>query len=367
MSREPVLFRVDASPRTGYEQLARCMTFAAALQRRRRTAYFLSGLDPAYLGLNIKRTGNEWLSAESPVGTEDDLIETVQEIRRLRPAAVVVDSPDVTEDYLAALRNTGVMLVSFDHAAAIQFPSHLLINPLLGPDKEVYEFSPCTQLLMGPRYALVRSEVRRCRAARAQEPAPLPHPNGKSPPNQFRILLSLGEDDPNNKTMELTKILLNIPRVGKVDVVVRTQHPGLEQLQALAESMPERVEIAVEPSEVSARIVRCHFAITSGNGWSVELAAVGLPQLMIVQSEAYWPTAQRLEEEGAATCLGWHESLSAGTIRTAVHNLMVEPIERQAMSRCGRQLIDARGPDRLVTALEVMLHSTGLSGFRVAA
>jgi hypothetical protein len=26
------------------------------------------------------------------------------------------------------------------------------------------------------------------------------------------------------------------------------------------------------------------------------------------------------------------------------------------MSRCGRQLIDGRGPDRLVTALEILLH-----------
>jgi hypothetical protein len=26
------------------------------------------------------------------------------------------------------------------------------------------------------------------------------------------------------------------------------------------------------------------------------------------------------------------------------------------MARCGRQLIDGRGPDRLVTALEVLLH-----------
>jgi hypothetical protein len=78
--------------------------------------------------------------------------------------------------------------------------------------------------------------------------------------------------------------------------------------------------------------------------------------LLIVQNELHWPTAQRLEEEGAATCLGWHESVSAATIRTAVQNLLTDPLERQAMARCGRKLIDARGPDRFVTALEVLLH-----------
>jgi spore coat polysaccharide biosynthesis predicted glycosyltransferase SpsG len=127
-------------------------------------------------------------------------------------------------------------------------------------------------------------------------------------------------------------------------------------LQELAAANSERLAVATESADVTARIARCHFAISGGSGWSLELACVGVPQLLIVQSEAHWPTAQRLEEEGAATCLGWHESVSAQTIRMGVQNLLGDNLERQAMARCGRQLIDGRGPDRLVTALEVLLH-----------
>ena len=179
MNRDPILFRVDAGPRTSYEHLARCATYAAALQRRRRPTYFLSQLEPRSLALPIKRAGNEWLDADAPVGTEEDLTETIQEIRRLRPAAVIVDAPTFTADYLNEIQATGVLLVSIDHAAGIRFPSQVLINPLLGPGKETYEFAPGTQLLLGPRYALVRSEVRRQRPNRAQEPPPVPSPNGK--------------------------------------------------------------------------------------------------------------------------------------------------------------------------------------------
>jgi spore coat polysaccharide biosynthesis predicted glycosyltransferase SpsG len=107
---------------------------------------------------------------------------------------------------------------------------------------------------------------------------------------------------------------------------------------------------------VTGRLTRSHLAISAGTGLSLELACIGVPQLLIVQSEAHWPTAQRLEEEGAASCLGWHESVSAQTIRTAVSGMLGDALERQAMSRCGRQLIDGRGLDRLVTALEVVLH-----------
>jgi spore coat polysaccharide biosynthesis predicted glycosyltransferase SpsG len=345
MTRAPVIFRVDANPRVGWEHLSRCLVLASALQRRRRPAYFLSQLEPGSLGLALKRAGNDWLDADSAAGTAEDLAELIQEVRRLRPAAVVVDAADIREAYLAELRNLGILVVSLDSLAGIPFPSRLVINPLLAPGRESYEHAHGTQLLLGPRYALVRPEIRRVRPVRAQEPA-----------QPFRALVALGDDDPNNQAGELAKILLNSPRVARVDVVVRPYHRDLEGLLALAAQCPERLEIVSEPAEVPGRIARCHFAVTAGNAWALELACVGVPQVVIVQSEAHWPTAQRLEEEGAATCLGWHANVSPQTVRQAAQDLLGDPLERQAMARCGRKLIDGRGPDRLVTALEILLH-----------
>src|SRR5579884_1217914 len=149
MIRAPILFRVDAAPRVGWEHLSRCMTLAAALQRRRRPAYFLSQLEPGSLGLTLKRAGNDWLDADSTAGTPEDLAEVLREIHRLRPAAVIVDAPEVKEEYLQNLRNTGVLVVSIDSLAAVSFPSRLIVNPLLAPGRESYEFARGTQLLLG--------------------------------------------------------------------------------------------------------------------------------------------------------------------------------------------------------------------------
>jgi spore coat polysaccharide biosynthesis predicted glycosyltransferase SpsG len=346
MTRAPVLFRVDAGPTLGWEHVCRCLVFAAALQRRRRPAYFLSQIDPPALSTTIKRGGNEWLPAEAPAGSSEDLVETIKEIRRLQPQAVVVDTPSVSEPYLQEVRATGTTVVSMDSLASTAFPSQLIINPLLGPTREGYTHRRGAQLLLGARYALVRPEIRRVRPLRAQEPA-----------QPFRVLVALGDDDLHNQAGELAKTLLNIPRVGRVDILVRPHHPELEALKALAADCPDRLEVASEGNEVPLRISRSHLAITAGNNWSLELACVGVPQLVVVQSEAHWPTAHRLEEAGAATCMGWHASVSAGTIRQAVTTLLSDPLERQAMARAGRKLIDGRGPDRLVTALEIVLHS----------
>src|SRR5262245_11479968 len=139
MTRAPILFRVDGTRRHGWESLWRCLTYAAALQRRRRPTYFLSQLDPSDLAQPIKRIGNEWIEALSPAGCEDDLAQTVQEIHRLSPAAVIVDSTEATEDYLQTLRETGALLVSLDHLAQVALASQLIVNPLLGPGRESYE------------------------------------------------------------------------------------------------------------------------------------------------------------------------------------------------------------------------------------
>jgi spore coat polysaccharide biosynthesis predicted glycosyltransferase SpsG len=286
-------------------------------------------------------------------------MEQVQkEMRRLSPAAVFVDDAGVKKSYLQELVSMGALLVSIDHQGLIRLPSHLIVNPLLGPSRDAYEYMPHAQILMGERYTLVRPEIRRHRPTRSQEPAPLPPAQGKGPGTLFRALVALGEDDPNRKSLELAKLLLGTPKIGKVDVVVRKEHSQIEAIQALVESNAERLELALEPAEVCARLVRCHFAVTSGSGWSNELACIGVPQLVLVQNEAHWPNAQRLEEEGCVNILGWHENTSAATIRVAIQNLLGDPLERQSLARCGRKLFDGRGPDRLVNALEIVLAGT---------
>jgi len=346
MTRDPILFRVDGTYRTGHERLYRCLTYAAALQRRRRPCFFLSQVEPAPLAFALRRAGNDRVEAEHAIGSSADLQQTLAELRRVNPVAVVVDAPEADEGYLGELRAACPVIVSLDHLASVAFPSRLVINPLLGPAREGYTFTRGTQLLLGARYALVRPEVRRARPIRSQEP-----------PQPFRIMVALGDDDPQNHTLELARLLMNCPRVGRVDAVIRPHHLGLEQFQQMAETYTGRFEVATEPAELTARLSRCHLAVTTGNSWSVELACVGLPQLIIVEHEAHWPTARRLEEEGVAVCLGQHPNVSAQTLRQAVQDLLIDQAQRQAMSRAGRRLIDGRGPDRLVTALEVLLHS----------
>ena len=139
MTRAPILIRVDGTRTQGWESMWRCVTYAAALQRRRRPTFFLSQIDPPELVQNVKRGGNEWIEAVNPIGTDEDLHDTIEEIRRLSPAVIIVDGSNITGGYLRTLRATGIHGLAINHQAQTKFTTLLLVNPLLGPSKEAYQ------------------------------------------------------------------------------------------------------------------------------------------------------------------------------------------------------------------------------------
>jgi spore coat polysaccharide biosynthesis predicted glycosyltransferase SpsG len=163
------------------------------------------------------------------------------------------------------------------------------------------------------------------------------------------------------------KGLLPLKHLTRIDILARLGHPKLKQWEDLAETHKGRVTVSIDTQDQSRRISRCHFAVTEADTGALELACVGVPMLILVQKEVYWPTAQRLEEDGAANLLGWHEAIKENMVRMAAENIMKDPAERRQMARAGRLLIDGRGPDRLVTALEIMLHPSRLIDIREAA
>jgi len=348
MTRNCVLFRVDGTREHGWEAFSRCLTFAYALQRRRRPCHFLSRLEPNTLAALVKRGDNQWLSADAAVGTPEDLEELTREIRRLRPAAVVVDDPNCCPEYLAEITALGTLAMCIDQEASYRFPSQLVVHPALNKGVGEYDVCPGTQVLAGPRYAVVRPGIRRIRPIRGQEP-----------PEPFRAVVTFG-DDPNNWTSRAVKALMGIKQLARIDILARIGHPKLKQWEELAEANKGRVTVSTEVLDQSRRISRCHLAITEADTGALELACVGVPMLVMVQNEVYWPTAQRLEEEGAANLLGWHEAVKENTLKMAAENLLKDPADRRVMARAGRALIDGRGPDRLVTALEIMLHPSRL-------
>jgi spore coat polysaccharide biosynthesis predicted glycosyltransferase SpsG len=356
VKRGPILFRCDATFEDGFEPFYQCLSLAAAMQRRRRGTYFLSYLDPLSLATTVHRANNDWIAAETPVGGPTDLATTVAEVRRLNAAAVVVASRNATADYLAALGATGARVISIDSDAAVLFPSKMVVNPFLAPGAKPYRVERGSQLLLGQRFALVRGVFRRQRTIRATEQ-----------PGPFRALVAMGDDDFADQTLLRTEQLLETTGVDKVSVVLRTHHPRYDEVRDFAAASKGRVEVITEVKELMTRLVRAHFALTSGDTWALELCCVGLPQLLIPTSPRHLLNAKRMDDQGVGTFLGAATDVNAAALAEAVGLVLNDPLERTGMTRCGRRLIDGRGGDRIVNGLEILLHARRAVEVREAA
>lgn len=345
-SRGPILFRCDGTEDLGWEPLYQCLSLAAAFQRRRRGTHFLSYLDPLSLAQVIHRGNNDWIAAEQPMGEANDVEETLRHIRRLNAAAVVLVGQSIDPEYVKELRKTGTLVLVFDTTAGSKLPADIVVNPLLAPSRKAYKPETGTQLLLGQRFALCRGIFRRQRTIRAVEP-----------PQPFRALVAMGDDDPTGQALIRTKELLEMPEIGKVSIATRSHHSRYEEIKDLVGEADGRVEIISEVKELMTRLVRVHFAITSGDMWSLELCVVGIPQLIISQSERHARNGKRMDEECVATYLGEASNVSFQEMSAAVELLLTDEKERKGMTRCARNLIDGRGPDRIVNGMEIMLHT----------
>ena len=113
------------------------------------------------------------------------------------------------------------------------------------------------------------------------------------------------------------------------------------------------------------RLVRAHFALTSGDGWVAELCVVGIPQFVIAQTKHHAMSGKRMDEEGVATFLGESQDVSFEQLKEAVEGLLDDPMERKGMTRCARNLVDGRGPDRIVNGMEILLHAPSRQACRL--
>ncbi|MFO0849453.1 MAG: polysaccharide biosynthesis protein [Gemmataceae bacterium] len=349
VKRGPILFRCDGTPEHGWEPFYQCLAFAAALQRRRRGTHFFSYLEPLSLAQVINRGNNDWAPAEVPMGRPGDVDATVREARRLNAAAVVVAGSGVTPDYLRGLERAGAPALVIDSTAGLTFPGGVVVNPLLAPGKKAYRHERGTHLLLGRKFALVRGLFRRQRTIRAVEQ-----------PGPFRALVAMGDDDADQALLRATQ-LLEMAAVDKVSVACRTHHPQYHDLKDLAADSGGRVEVVTEPKELMTRLVRAHVALSGGDAWSLELACVGIPQLVLATKPHHHLNGKRLDDEGAGTFLGTAADVTFEQLAEAVGIVLDDPMERLGMNRCGRNLIDGRGGDRIVNGLEIVLHTPRLN------
>jgi len=268
-----LLLRADASAAIGTGHVMRCLALAQAWQDAGGRATFACAELPPGLASRLTREMIERRGVEAAVGSDADAALTVCLARELGAAWVVVDGYRFGPDYYAALQAAGVNVMAIDDMAHLErYPVNLLLNQNLSAAAALYQdrIGAETELLLGPRYSLLRREFRQARVHR-------PDRAGR----RRRLLLSFGGGDDIDLTGRVLRRLAETGLAGwEVLALAGAANPHVTALRTLAEAAPFPCELRIDVADVAEVMLWADAAITAGGSTVWELASLRLPALI---------------------------------------------------------------------------------------
>lgn len=310
MAEPRAVFAAACSSTIGFGHLRRCLTLAQELEGRRWKCIF-------------------WV-AEKSVGTRlanEAGFETILSPEPPATDVLVVDDYAVTAERIAAWRQDVPCLVLVDDLADRALDCDIVINGSAGADRCWYQETGDAELLLGPRYALLRKEFRH-RGFREIGPV-------------RRVLVSLGGADPLGRTAAIVREVRSGLGDVCVDVVMGPMCGDAPRLESANTSFH------VAPAEMAPLMMAADLGVTAGGQTTYELAACGLPAVVV-------PVADNQKRSIAALAaiptLVPVPDISA--VADAVVRLAGDVGWRRRLSEGGRGLVDGLGTARVADALD---------------
>ena len=343
MLDEPLLIRADASAEIGTGHVMRCLALAQAWQAEGGSVCFVGRLTPAL----TERFESEGVTVQSPgaePGTPEEAAETARRAEEKGASWVVVDGYHFGGQYQRRLREEGWRVLFIDdYGHADRYEADLVLNQNIDAEPALYRnTAKDTELLLGPRFALLRKEFWPWRESRR---TPQPEAN--------RVLVTLGGADPDNCTEMVVRALGRLDRENlSCTVVIGGSNPNESSITATAERTDVSVDLRSDVDDMASLMAEHDVAVSAGGSTCWELAFMGIPNVILVLADNQRGIAEGLDEAGTAINLGWHESVEAAAIRDHVESLLTDEKRRLRMARAAQTLVDGKGADRVLDKMQ---------------
>ena len=351
-----IAIRVDASVQIGTGHFMRCLTLAVALKQRGANIRFVSRHLPEHFRNMLNAEGHEFVSLNSCPGEETtdglahahwlatsqaaDAQDTAKALSDQAWDWLVVDHYALDARWEKALRNIAGGILVIDDIADRQHDCDVLLDQNFYADMEsryVGKVPLHCQLLLGPRYALLRDEFRQLREQVKPRTGPVK-----------RILIFFGGVDADNYTGRAIEALFDSVADLHVDVVIGAQHPHRAQIESACAE--HGFVCHVQTSRIAELMAAADLAIGAGGGATWERCCLGLPTLVICTADNQRKQIADAAFEGMLYAPEVKGELIL-MIRRHVSALMENGCLTCVISRNAMQTVDCRGVQRVIESL----------------
>jgi len=348
-ARPPLLLRADGDARIGLGHVMRCLALGVAWRAAGGAALLLGAVESPAVRARIAAAGLGLTRLDRPHPDPADLATTRDRLAALAAAGpprpwLALDGYPFDAEYHRAVRAAGARLLVIDDCAHLPaYAADVLLNQNLGAEQLPYRSGPDALLLLGPQYAVLRPEFRT--GAPSREPAPVAR----------RVLVTLGGGDDGGATRAVVEALGRARVDGlEVTVVVGPASPREAELAAAARASRVPVRLVRDAPNMAELMREADLAVAAGGTTAWELCALGVPSVVLVLADNQAPAAARLAALGVAVTAGPATDLVAADLGEAVVKLVFDAERRRHMSELGRLLVDGRGVDRVLAALDAV-------------
>ncbi|SES34708.1 UDP-2,4-diacetamido-2,4,6-trideoxy-beta-L-altropyranose hydrolase [Vreelandella subterranea] len=309
------IIRVDASVQIGTGHVMRCLALAEELRRQGHQCLFICRNHKGNIAELIVQKGFELHLLHSPKQTEKfvkdeqavvhsgwlgvpwqtDAQQTLEVLVNHNPDWLIVDHYALDAKWERQLVEAVGQILVIDDLADREHMSTVLLDQNFGRQSTDYdELVPptCTKLI-GPKYALLRTEFAEMRAASLERRRTL---------ELKRILISLGGVDRTNVTGQILGALSSstLPPEIELDIVMGRSAPHLETVKKQALELPFQATVSVSVSNMAERMCLADLAIGAAGSTAWEMCCLGLPAILLVLADNQRMVNQSLIKAGIA-------------------------------------------------------------------
>ncbi|AOT69330.1 UDP-2,4-diacetamido-2,4,6-trideoxy-beta-L-altropyranose hydrolase [Geosporobacter ferrireducens] len=360
-NREYVVgIRADGGQGIGMGHIMRCLALAREFRRKGNTVYFIC--KAAEGAKKIIEEGFEVLLLDSGEATERDVdfnlgsnllkeaYEMVPLIDQKKIAVLIIDTYDVSIEYFSALKTQVKKLVYIDDLKKAVYPVDMIINGNLTSEYMNYQKDYGDQLLLlGPTYNMIREEF-------------INQKHRKIHKQVRHIMITTGGTDPHHMTSRLLDMILsdNKDLNLTIHLIIGSLFRDITDLKKI-EEQDHRVILHENTARISDIMRLADIGISAGGTTLYELAACGTPTLAFILAENQEFLVGKMDEAGYVISLGWFHQIEASGFLKQLKALINNYTQRVQMSRRAQKLVDGRGIERIVIAIDKMMKGSNES------
>lgn len=325
--------RTDMNDTIATGHVMRCLAIADAAGKQGETTVFLlaDGSASAFLaerGYESITLDTQWNDMEGELETLFSLI------RKRKIKKLLIDSYQVTESYLAALRRA-VKTVYLDDLNAFVYSVDMLVCYAVYWEKFGYEKAYReTKLLLGTAYTPLREAFFSCRKKEIGD-------------RIEHILLLSGGTDPYDT---IKSLLEQLPRDSYrcITVLCGRYYAGYEELK---KTYPEGKNVAIYQAvpDIERYMAEADVAITAGGTTLYELCAVGTPSISYSFADNQLENVLQFQKDGLIDYAG--DARKENVAECVVELLKTYSRKKRVLrSEAMQRLVDGRGAARIAEA-----------------